>query len=134
MKIEITCPFGSKCEEVKNNKIHRCRWYINIRGKHPQTEEVVDQWDCAMAWMPLVMVENAQTNRGQTQALESFRNEMAKGQKEFNLTFLSELERRKNLEILEEKVTLMILGEKQKKLLPIKKGDGDIITLDVKED
>lgn len=36
-----------------------------------------------MAWMPVMMVENAQTNRGQTAALESFRNEMVVGQREF---------------------------------------------------
>ena len=33
-----------------------------------------------MTWQPILLVENAQTNRGQTQALESFRNEVVTGQ------------------------------------------------------
>jgi hypothetical protein len=37
-----------------------------------------------MSWMPMLQVEMSNTNRGQTQALESFRNETVKGQKEFN--------------------------------------------------
>jgi len=117
MEIEVTCPLRSKCEEVKDNKVHRCRWYINIRGKHPQSEDIIDQWDCSMAWMPIVMVENAQTNRGQTQAIESFRNEMIRNQKEFNLTLLTEVDRRRKLEQLEEKVSLMLLEENERKRL-----------------
>jgi len=37
-----------------------------------------------MSWMPMLQVEMSSTNRGQTQALESFRNETVKGQEEFN--------------------------------------------------
>lgn len=115
MEIEVTCPLGSKCEEVKGNKVHRCRWYINIRGKHPQKDEIIDQWDCSMAWMPIVMVENAQTNRGQTQAIDSFRNETVQNQKEFNFVLFNEISRRKSLEMLEERVALLLLEDKEKK-------------------
>ena len=78
MSIEIatSCPLGSKCEEIKNDKMHRCRWYVCLGGQNPQTGEIIDKWDCAMAWIPIMLVENANTNRGQTAALESFRNEM----------------------------------------------------------
>ena len=76
MDIEITCPLGSKCEEIRDNRVHRCAWYTCIKGKDPQSEETLDEWRCAIAWMPILQVETAQTNRGQTQALESFRNEM----------------------------------------------------------
>lgn len=96
MDIILTCPLGSKCEEIKDNKLHRCRWHVALRGKHPQSEEIIDDWQCAMYWMPIIMVENAQTNRGQTSALESFRNEMVKGQQEFNS--LVEKAQRKSLE------------------------------------
>jgi hypothetical protein len=37
-----------------------------------------------MAWMPLMMVENAQTVRGVQAATESFRNEMVTGQQLFS--------------------------------------------------
>lgn len=71
----FTCPLGSVCEEIKDNKLHRCRWYVCLAGKDPQSEKEIDEWGCAMEWMPLMMVEVAQTNRGQTQALCSMRDE-----------------------------------------------------------
>lgn len=76
IKIETTCPLGSKCEEVKNDTVYRCRWYTQIQGMNPQTGEQMDTWDCAIAWLPILSVEMSRTNRGQTAALESFRNEM----------------------------------------------------------
>ena len=117
MEIILDCPFGSKCEEVKDNQVHRCRFYIQIRGKDPQSEEMVDKWDCAFALLPIIMIENAQTNRGQTQALESFRNEVVKNQKEFNSIFFSEINRRVDMEKLEEKVALLLLEKEREKLL-----------------
>lgn len=85
METKLTCPLGSDCETIKDNKIHRCRWYVALKGKNPQSEDVVDKWDCAISWLPILLVENAQTNRGQTQVLESFRNEMVKSQDIFNM-------------------------------------------------
>jgi len=70
----ITCPLGAKCEEIKDNKLYRCAWYTQLQGENPQTQERVDTWNCSLAWMPILLVENAGTNRGQTAALESFRN------------------------------------------------------------
>ena len=79
MKINLTCPLGSTCEEIKDNKMHRCAWYTQIQGKNPQSEEVIDEWRCAIAFMPMLQVEMSQTNRGQTNAIASFRDEMIKG-------------------------------------------------------
>ena len=84
IEVEITCPLGSTCEEVKDGKIHRCAWYTCVVGTDPNTGKGVDEWKCAMAWMPLLQIEMSHTNRGQTAALESFRNETVKGQEVFN--------------------------------------------------
>ncbi len=84
MEIEITCPLGSKCEEIKDNQMHRCAWYTKMVGKNPNTGEDVDEWACAIAWMPTLQIEVANTNRGQTAALESFRNETVTSQTHFN--------------------------------------------------
>jgi hypothetical protein len=78
MDAVITCPLGAKCEEIKDNKLHRCAWYSELQGKHPQKEENISEWRCALAWMPILLVENAGTNRGQTAAIESFRNQVIK--------------------------------------------------------
>lgn len=79
MEIEITCPLGSECEEIRDNKMLRCAWYTEVNGRRPDSDEVIKEWRCAIAFMPLLQVEMSQTNRGQTQALESFRNEMVEG-------------------------------------------------------
>lgn len=85
MEIEITCPLGSKCEEIRDNKLYRCAWYTHIVGKDPQSEAQVDSWKCAIAFMPMLQVEMSQTNRGQTQAMNSFRDEMVKTTNQSNM-------------------------------------------------
>ena len=84
LEVVFTCPLGSECEEIKDNKIYRCMWYTKVVGQDPNTGETVDDWSCAISWMPTLQIEMSQTNRGQSQAIESFRNETVKGQKEFN--------------------------------------------------
>ncbi len=81
------CPLGAKCEEVRETNgeqvMFRCDWYINVRGKHPQSEEEIDKWGCAIAWMPMLTIENTQQTRQAGAAIESLRNEMVKGQNNF---------------------------------------------------
>jgi hypothetical protein len=72
--VVLTCPLGSVCEEIKDNAIHRCRWYVEVQMEHSKTKELSFEWNCAMAWAPRLSVEMSNTNRGQTIALESFRN------------------------------------------------------------
>jgi len=38
----------------------------------------VDEWGCAMAWLPVLIIENSQQQRQTGAAVESFRNEMVK--------------------------------------------------------
>ncbi len=93
MKIKPPGPLGSECEEIKDNQIYRCRWYIALKGKDPQSEKDIDEWGCAMSWLPVLLIENAQTNRGQTQAIESFRNEVGKNQGILNMLFSNGLKK-----------------------------------------
>lgn len=72
----LTCPLGSKCEEAKDGKIHRCAWFIKLAGTNPNTGAQVDENGCAMAWLPVLLVENSNQQRGTSAAVESFRNEM----------------------------------------------------------
>ena len=74
----MTCPLGSKCEEIKDNKMHRCVWFIKMAGTNPNTGETMDEHGCAMSWLPILMVENSQQQRRTGSAVESFRNEMVK--------------------------------------------------------
>ena len=79
MDIKIICPLGSKCQEAKDGKVFRCAWYVKLAGKDPQSNKEFDEWRCAMAWLPVMLVEVSQTNRGQTGAIESFRNNVTSG-------------------------------------------------------
>ncbi|RKZ97008.1 MAG: hypothetical protein DRQ42_10045 [Gammaproteobacteria bacterium] len=79
METVITCPLGSACEEIKDNKAHRCAWFIEMSGVDAQGNDH-NSSKCAMAWMPILQVEMSGTNRGQTAAIESLRNETVKRQ------------------------------------------------------
>jgi len=45
-------------------------------GTNPNTGEQVDEKSCAIAWMPMLMIENSMQQRSTSAAVESFRNEM----------------------------------------------------------
>lgn len=92
-----TCPLGSKCEEVKNGAIHRCKWYVAIKGMNPNTGEMMDEWNCSIAWSPFLMIENSQQQRSTGAAVESFRNEMIKSNETSQQILLSSVENYKQL-------------------------------------
>lgn len=72
------CPLGAKCEEVKTDNgkqyIARCPWYVMVRGVNMNTGQEVDEWGCAIAWMPTLMINTANEARKGVAATESFRN------------------------------------------------------------
>jgi hypothetical protein len=65
------CPLHNKdTSEV----CHKCPWWTRIMGKNPQSEEMIDDWRCAIALVPMLLVENSQMQRHTTAAVETFRN------------------------------------------------------------
>lgn len=76
IKTVLTCPLGmGACEEIKDGAIHRCAWYTTLAGTNPNTGDKVDEKGCAMAWLPMLMIENSMQQRSTSAAVESFRNE-----------------------------------------------------------
>jgi hypothetical protein len=75
MEVKDNCPLNG----FEPCKKFDCAWFIQIRGTDPNSGEEVDDWGCSMAWMPMLMIENAQQSRQTGAAVESFRNEMVKG-------------------------------------------------------
>ncbi len=45
---------------------------------NPNTGEPVDEWQCAINLVPVLLIENSQQQRGTSAAVESFRNESVK--------------------------------------------------------
>ena len=72
MKLEREhwCPLiGEECMKLK------CEWFTEVRGTNPQTGKEVDEWGCAVTWLPMLLIENSQQQRQTGAAVESFRNE-----------------------------------------------------------
>ena len=76
MKIEpkANCPLNN----FEPCKMLDCAWFIEIHGKHPQTGDPLKDWGCAMAMMPMMLIENARQQHSTAAAVESFRNDMVK--------------------------------------------------------
>jgi hypothetical protein len=55
-----------------------CAWFTQVRGHNPNTGAEVDEWACAIAWLPIMLIENSQMQRQTGAAVESFRNEMVR--------------------------------------------------------
>ena len=80
---------GSYCPLIKKDCIGlKCSWYTHVRGMNPNTGEEVDEWSCAINWLPMMLIENSQQQRSTGAAVESFRNEMVKAN-ESNINVLS---------------------------------------------
>lgn len=72
---------GSFCPLIQADcKGLECSWFTQVRGTNPNTGEEVDEWGCAVTWLPMLTIENSQQQRHTGAAIESFRNEMVRAQ------------------------------------------------------
>jgi hypothetical protein len=70
------CPLHKvDCSEV----CHKCPWWTRVLGKNPQSEEMIDDWRCAIALLPMLLVEGAQQARQAGAAVETLRNDLVVG-------------------------------------------------------
>ena len=79
MKIETGnfCPLiGKDCIKLE------CSWFTQVRGVNPQSGEDVDEWGCAIGWLPMLLIENSQQQRQTGAAVESARNETVRDNEE----------------------------------------------------
>jgi len=79
MKLEREhwCPLiGEECMKLK------CEWFTQVRGTNPQSGEDVDEWGCAVTWLPMLLIENSQQQRQTGAAVESARNESVRDNEE----------------------------------------------------
>jgi hypothetical protein len=85
-KIAWACPLNGKLcidgtrEDFPTNEVGgkvKCRWWQHLAGKDPQTEKVIDQYDCAIAWLPTVGIEGAQMSRQTGASVDKVANEVS---------------------------------------------------------
>lgn len=62
----------------KKCKKHSCLWWMQVQGKNANTGEDVNEFGCAITWLPLLLINSAKETRETAAAIESFRNEMVK--------------------------------------------------------
>ncbi|MEK9769983.1 MAG: hypothetical protein VW683_13800 [Betaproteobacteria bacterium] len=78
-----------------------CAWFTEVHGTHPQTGELLEDWRCAIVWMPFLMIENSQQQRQTGAAVESFRNEVAQRNEQL------EQQRQEKLSVTQEPVRVV---------------------------
>jgi hypothetical protein len=70
---------GTFCPLIKDECVGlKCSFFTQVRGTNPNTGKEVDEWACAIAWLPILLIENSQQQRQTGAAVESFRNEVVK--------------------------------------------------------
>jgi hypothetical protein len=85
---------GNFCPLIKKDCIGlKCAWYTQIRGLNPNTGAEVDEWACAVAWMPMMAIEIAQKENQTGAAVESFRNEVVRANSENQQLYLDSVEK-----------------------------------------
>jgi hypothetical protein len=69
-----------------------CLWWIQLRGTHPQSGQEVDEYDCSMRWLPILLIENAKESRQTAAAVESFRNHVVRDQSAIDARIIAGVE------------------------------------------
>jgi hypothetical protein len=83
---------GKYCPLIKKDCIGlKCAWFTQMRGTNPNTGEPVDEWGCAVTWMPIMAVEIAQKSNQTGAAVESFRNEVVRANQQNKQLYMNAL-------------------------------------------
>ena len=70
---------GTFCPLIKKDCVGlTCAWYTRVQGYDVNTGNQVDSYECAISWLPMLLIENSGQQRQTGAAVESFRNEMVK--------------------------------------------------------
>lgn len=79
----MVCPFRNEpCVDGHTKSMgenedgiqRKCRFWIHVSGKDPQSMNQVDWFDCAIAWTPTLLIENAQMLRHNTASVDKTAN------------------------------------------------------------
>lgn len=72
---DLFCPHWQK---AMSEVCHKCPKWTQIRGKHPQSGEDVDEWNCSDALLPMLLMEHSRQQRSTAAAVETMTSEMQK--------------------------------------------------------
>jgi len=81
---------GTFCPLIKKECVGlTCAWYTRVQGVDTNTGNQVDNYECAISWLPMLLIENSGQQRQTGAAVESFRNEMVKSNVQTQNIFLA---------------------------------------------
>jgi hypothetical protein len=96
---------GTFCPLIKKDCIGlTCAWYTRVQGVDLNTGNQVDSYECAISWLPMLLVENSGQQRQTGASVESFRNEMVRANERAQelLIETSKMSQTKNIKVIEE--------------------------------
>lgn len=84
----MVCPFNGEvcCDGIRKDfpkdkatgRQLTCRWWTHVRGKDPSSAIELDHFDCAIAWGPVLTIENSQMQRQTSAAVDKVATEVSK--------------------------------------------------------
>ena len=81
---------GTFCPLIKKDCVGlTCAWYTRVQGVDMNTGNQVDNYECAISWLPMLLIENSGQQRSTGAAVESFRNEMVKSNEQAQALLLA---------------------------------------------
>jgi hypothetical protein len=81
---------GTFCPLIKKDCVGlTCAWYTRVQGIDNNTGNQVDNYECAISWLPMLLIENSGQQRSTGAAVESFRNEMVKSNEQAQALLLA---------------------------------------------
>lgn len=98
LEIKDNCPLNN----FKPCKKLDCAWFVKLAGTDSNTGKQIDEFGCAVAWLPIMLIENAQQSRQTGSAVESFRNEMVR-QNEQSHELLTKIQKPTLVDLIEVK-------------------------------
>jgi len=106
---------GTFCPLLKKDCVGlKCAWFTKVIGIDMNTGKEVDEYQCAIAWMPMLLVENSGQQRQTGAAVESFRNEMVKANEVSQQVLLAAAMQNQQQNLIDVKPTNPQLGRSKK--------------------
>lgn len=81
----------------------QCALFTCVRGVDMNTGKELDEWGCAMGWLPMLLINSANESRKTCAATESFRNEMVDQSKQTQQVLLAAAQMANQPFVLENK-------------------------------
>lgn len=75
----MICPLLSDSKHNITCKEHECKFWIMLVGTNKNSGKPVNDFDCAISWLPMLLVEGANESRKTSQSVQGFRNSILGG-------------------------------------------------------